>query len=225
MTPTPAAPPGDDLDALKALWREIGEKLDRTHALDLDRVARERTRRARLWLLPLVGADLVRVAIAVALIALAAPFWTRHLDTPHLGISGVLVHLYAILLAAGACRGIALALALAVDAPVLEQQRRLARLARWRRLTGRVAVYLGCVVWVPLALVVLGAWAGVDLASLAPRVYGWMIASALVALAGAAAIDAWTARRARASGAPADDGYLLGRARAELDAIERFARE
>jgi hypothetical protein len=213
------------LDDIKSSWRAIEEKLDRQYALDLDRYARSGTWRARLWLAPYALGQFLSLGFAILLIAVAAPFWFEHLATAHLAASGIVVHAYGILLAAAAGRGIALALSMRAGAPVLENQRRLASLLRWRRLAGRVFGYLGCIVWVPMLLVGLGTWPGVDLVAVAPRLVAWMVASAGVALVAAAAIDAWYRRRARREAGGDDDGYALGRARAELDAIERFMKE
>lgn len=214
-----------NLDDIKTAWRAMEDKLDRQYALDLDRHARSGTLRARLWLAPYALGQCLALGFAILLIALAAPFWVEHVATVHLAASGIAVHAYGVLLAAAGVRGIALALSIRPGAPVLENQRRLASLLAWRRLAGRVFGYLGCIVWVPMFLVGLGYWPGIDLAAVAPRLVAWMVASAGIAFVAAAAIDAWRRRRARRKAAGDDDGYALGRARSELDAIERFTKE
>jgi len=213
-----------DLSLLKDSWRALERKLERQHALELARLRARGFSRVRLQLFPLWLGALATIGIGLALVVPAASFWIAHRHEPAPLVAGLALHLYGIL-ALGFGVGELVHLArLDFAAPLVALQGRLAALHE-QRVTG--ALWLGLpwwLLWFALPLCLARAFAGIDLYQRAP---GWVLGNLGVGLVGLVA-SLLLVRRLRRR-APAPDasafGFFLGRARRELEELERFERE
>lgn len=230
-----------ELDELKAVWNRLDEELnsawdrvdlrvDGIEALASQDWRERRVDRSRASLRWFGWAQLVEMAIWIAMVIIAAPFWIDHRDTPHLLAAGLVLHVYGVAAIWAAATRALLAARVYFTAPVLDIQRRLARL---RRFTTVSTVALGLpwwCLWLVATMVAAKAWLGVDLYAVAPDWIHATLAFGVIGMAG----SIWLARRwvHRPPAHPwlrrmIDDlaGCNLRRARQQIDEIERFERQ
>ena len=158
-----------EFDDLKSAWRALDARLARLEGLGLDlareRREGERRRRTRasigaLW--PLALGQVVQFLLGAGLIVFAAMYWSSNLDRLHLVASGLFLHATGIWMAASAGYEISLLSGLRWTMPVLDLQKRLARLRHWRTRNSIMFAWIGCFAWVPMMLMAFAA-AGADL--------------------------------------------------------------
>ena len=226
-----------ELDELKTAWRNLDTELNATwNRLDLrldgvealalqDRYERGIGRsRASVRLFGL--AQLLELAIWLVMVDVAASFWFDHRDTPHLLAAGLTLHVYGVAAIWASATRALLAAGVYYTAPVLDIQRRLARLQRFTTVSTVALSLPWWCLWLVATLVGAKLWLGVDLYAAAP---GWVVATlafGLVAMGG----SVWLAMR-WAMQPPSrpwlrsiiDDlaGRNLRSARRRLDEIER----
>jgi hypothetical protein len=171
------------LDQLQAAWQALDARLARIVSLQVDaaaaRTVKQRGERARASvraLRPLLAGQLLQALFGTGLIVFAAVFWSSHMDRLHLMLAGISLHAYAIWLLASAGHEIHQLAQIRYTTPVLELQKRLATLRRWRSRNGLVFAYAGCFVWIP-AMLILFAWLGVDVWTHQPQVVAWFFGS------------------------------------------------
>jgi hypothetical protein len=150
-----------DIGELERAWHDLDGRL-----AGLERQARrEREHRAfasvRARLRPLALGQLVQLAIAVAIVVVAGPYWVGHWGTPHLVVYGVAIHAYGIALLIVALTQLMAVWRVDYRQPVLVVQRRLLQLAWLRVRSERWLLMAGFVVWVPFVFAVAAA-AGLD---------------------------------------------------------------
>jgi hypothetical protein len=162
------------------------------------------------------------------LITLAVgPFWWNHRAEPGLLLSGLVLHVYAVLMIALGARVIALILTLQLDSPVVEIQKALARLRRSSVMTGFVVGMPWWLLWIPLISVVFG------LDPIADVPQTWVIINLAIGVAGILGTlwffrHLWTASAESEQRRPVEEsvaGKGFRSARAFLDEIARFERE
>ena len=179
-----------DLDSLRMHWQAHDRVLDvtlrlearivRTHVLD-----RVRTRLQRLtWLLGLELAILIPLAIALETFVMSHTASTRYL------LSGGLVLVFVIALAAGAVRQLAALHRIDLSSPVIAMQATLESLRLERIRTTLVALGAAPLIWLPALFVLLQATTGVDWYALVGSawiatniMFGILVAIAAVAIA------------------------------------------
>jgi len=180
-------------------------------------------------LTPLHVGQWVQLLAGLAMAVLAASFWVQHRATPHLLVSGLLLHAYAVMWIVCAARELHLLHRIDPAAPVLAIQRRLAQLRAWRLLIAPWFGVTGCLIWIPFVLVVFKAAFGADIWRHAPGVVAIFVAVGVLCLATLLAFMRWVRQPQRARLARAlDDGAVgrsVNRAQAELDEIARFEQE
>lgn len=140
----------------------------------------------------------------------------------------MVMQVYGMALIASGAQTLALLGRLDYAAPVLEIQRRLARVERWYKTSGLVHGMAWWLLWVP-ALMMLGGAAGRDILARGPRVLGGYAAACVVGLI----VSLWLVRRAERSDRPAvrtwakraAAGASLYRAGQLLDEIHQFERD
>jgi hypothetical protein len=174
---------GNELDTLRGAWQALDARLARIESLQIDAAeARadknrgERVRASVRALRPLLAGQLLQALFGTGLLVFAAVFWSSHMDRLHLMLAGISLHAYAIWLLASAGHEIHQLAQIRYTTPVLELQKRLARLRRWRSRNGLVFAYAGCFIWIP-AMLILFAWLGVDVWARQPGVVGWFLVS------------------------------------------------
>lgn len=142
-------------------------------------------------------------------------------------VSGLLVHVYAVLMIVLGARVVVSIRTLDLDAPVIEIQRSLARLRRSYVMTGFVVGLPWWVLWMPLVMVVFGF----DLVSGTSQ--AWLVANLVVGVVGIAGtlwyyrhlwVDPVDSERRRRVEETAS-GASFRSARRLLDEIARFERE
>lgn len=230
-----------ELDDLKSAWRRLDSDLDAawTHfdlradgveALALQTRSDRGLDRSRASLRRFGLAQLLEMAIWIAMVVIAASFWFDHRGTPHLLAAGLVLHVYGIVAIWASVTRALLVARVYYTAPVLDIQRRVARL---RRFTTVTTVALGLPWWcLWLVATIVGAklWLGVDLYAAAPT---WIVATlafGAVAMAGSVWLAVRWAKHPPANPrlrAMIDDlaGCNLQRARRQLAEIEHFERE
>ncbi|WP_434422988.1 hypothetical protein [Nannocystis pusilla] len=215
-----------ELDDLKQAWQALDRRLERHDALQLQLLHERATDRARSRLRPLMFGLWCQTLIAGALVFACASFWADHHDTPHLVLCGAVLQAYLLMVVVLGARELVLVRAIDPAEPVVLNQRRLAVLRAWRV---RTSPWLGlpwALLHVPL-LVCLAANNGEDLIARAPGFVVMQLAIGAVVLASILVfIRASRSRpRLRAALERSASGNSVERARAALDAIDRFEQE
>jgi hypothetical protein len=225
--------PGMELDELRRAWRTLDLRLQRQNALQFALLQSEHVGRARSRLRPLLFGQCLSMLFGIALILLGVVTWRAHSGTPHLLLVGVLLHVAGVATAAAAAHVCALVMRIDHAVPVLELQRRLARLRRAHVLGGMLVGLPWWLLWIPAAMA-LAALAGIDLLAAAGghTAGSWVMASlgvGVLGLAGTWLFHRWTQAPSRAALAAriaqAAAGESLRRAQAEIDALARYAEE
>ncbi len=197
-----------DLDTLKTTWKSLDERLARIETLQSEANAIERARDAearakagqlasRRALRPLaIGLGLQAIA-GVVLATIAVAFWVKRADLgAQFVVYGVLVQAYAVALIASAGHELSLIRRVRMTSAVLDTQRALAELRRWRETAGWVLGLAGGVIWVPLLLMGL-AVLGADVWTHRPSFIGWLTLWAVGGTAAVWAILRWAERHPR----------------------------
>ncbi len=218
-----------ELDDFKLAWQSLDQRLQQQNTIGLQLLRERGLDRARKHLRPLWWGQLAQMLFGLLCIVLGAVCWNTHGDDVPLLVAGIVVHAYGIAtLVAG---GITLGLIAQVDyaAPVVQIQKRLAKLRRFYVVSGAAVGLAWWVLWVPFVMVLAGLDSNADgQAWLQPWVY--------ISLGGGVAgllATWWFHRWSRHPGRPRmakvmDDsvtGGSLLRAQARLDEIERFERQ
>lgn len=229
-----------DLDDLKHSWKALDARLARIEALQSEANAIERAREAearatagllasRHALRPLALGLVLQAVVGVLLMIAAVAFWGARIGddaSAALIASGVAVQAYAIALIASAGHELSLIRRVRMTAAVLDMQRALATLRRWRETAGWVLGMAGGLIWVPLLLMGF-AMAGVDLWTQRPDLVAWWTGSAIVFTALIGFGLRWAYRHPRVANAMQADaaGQSVRRAELALADVQAFEGE
>jgi hypothetical protein len=218
-----------ELDDLKQGWQTLGNALARQSDLAEREFRARKLDRARSSLRSLVAGQALQIAFGTASVVLGVSVWHRHVGGNALFASGVVIHVYGVLLIASAAIVLGLIGRIDYTAPVLAIQQALARLRRIYVITSLALGLAWWLLWIPYALAGFDLLFGVDLY---PHMRGpvwWMVASGVAGLALTLALIAWSLHAAGPRLARALDdtatGFSLRRARAHLDELATFAAE
>ena len=219
-----------ELDEMKLAWQSLDRRMARREALDLENYKERKIATARSRLRPLVVGQVMQLLLGIAMVMLSASFWVAHRHTPHLLVSGLLVQAWGLMHLVCAARELHQIISIDYAEPVLAIQRKLAQLRAWRIRSGRLFGAVGCVLWLPLLLVVFKAGLGLDLYARAPRIYAIvMVGTAIGSLVALLAFRRWMRHPRGAKIAKAEEDQLAGpsvnRAQSVLDEIARFERD
>jgi hypothetical protein len=172
-----------ELDEMKLAWQALGRQLERQHALNLELLRRERAGRARRHLRPLVWGQSLQIVLGVAIMLWGIGFWSTHLGIWQAVACGIAMQLLGTLAVAFPVRLLVMQQGIDYAAPVLDIQRRLARMRAWRvKVEAPVFAVLGGVIWIPALMM----WAqyegdgfGLNLwQHVRPGFIAWLLASA-----------------------------------------------
>jgi hypothetical protein len=218
-----------ELDEMKNAWLALDRRLERQEALNVHTFREGRLDRLRASLKPMLVGRIVQI-VAGALLALTfAPFWVRHLDTPHLVVIGASLHAYALMLIIGGARDIYLIQRIDYAAPVLQIQQRLTALRAWLLKSAPVFGAIGCFIWIPFVLWAFVVLFGADVYAHAPEVVWWFAASGVLCLAAMLLVLRWVRHPGRSKWAAMLERSVVGnsvyKAQRFLDEITAFARE
>lgn len=217
-----------ELDDLKSTWQTLNRNLERQHALALHQFRENKLTRFRSGFRLLVTGQIIQIICGGLLALLGGSFWVDHLGGAHLMIYGISLHLYGIMLIVFAARDLYLIKQFDYAAPVLVLQKQIAALRDWHVRAGIWFGITGCVIWIPLMLMIF-YWLGADVWKRNPEVVGWFFLSALICLAFVYALIAISRRSGREDLVKkmedSSAGRSIRRTCSLLEEIERFERE
>lgn len=227
--------PGSEFDSMRDAWQALDARLAKIESLQIDaaqaRFEKKRGERVRASvraLRPLLAGQVLQLLCGVGLIVFAAVFWSSQMDRLHLMLAGISLHVFGIWMLGSAAHEIGQIAQLRYTTPVLELQKRLATLRRWRSRNGLVFAYAGCFVWIPMMLITL-AWAGVDVWAHSPLVLISFFVSGAVCALGVFALHRYLhgTRRPKLAAwmKQQEAGTSVGRAEQALAEIEAFEAE
>ena len=217
-----------ELDDLKTAWKALDERLQTQTALNVRMFKDGKLDKLRRSLRPLAWGQVVQIVFGSACILLGAGIWSQYASVTHLLVAGILVHLSGVsMLAMGVLMQIAMS-RIDYGAPVLEIQRQLARVRTIYVRGGLIVGLQWWFIWIAYLMVVM-AYAGVDLYKHAPGVAWYGVAIGAAGLAVTWVFHRWSRRPGRERIAEQVDAYLAGtrltRAQGMLDEVAQFEKE
>lgn len=219
-----------ELDDLKQALIRLDRRLEEQTAVNVAQVRREARSRLEESLRPLGRAQtwLIVTGALTTFVGVAVWHGTRGtISGPF--VSGVILHLYGIaMIVFGAVTKVLIA-GIDWSGPVLEIQRRLARVRKAHVLAGIVIGLSWCMLWIPALIALAQFLFGVDIFAPSPSTWLWMMAGGLGLMIAAGLFQYWAGVTGRtavsAAIGRAYTGEHLARAQAELDSIQRFERD
>lgn len=219
-----------ELDEMKQAWQALDRRLEQQEALNW-RIWRDgQAERLRRGLRPLVWGQSLQIALGIAAMLWGIGFWSSHLGTWQAMACGIAMQVFGILTIIFPARVLSLVQAIDYAAPVLDIQRRVARLRAWRvRVEAPVFAVLGSLVWIPAIFMLIQYdmdRVGVDLWSRLTGVLPWLLSAGAVSLgvvALAYVLLRWLGHRRWLEDNFA--GSAIRKAEAMLGEIARFERE
>ena len=176
-----------ELDEMKLAWQAMGQQLERQNALNEQLFRQGRADRLRRHLRPLAWGQSLLIVLGVVIMLWGISFWSTHLDIWQAVACGVFMQLFGTLTLAFPIRLLMMRQGIDYAAPVLDIQRRLARMRAWRvKVEAPVFAVLGGVVWIP-ALLMLAQYEGDPFGlnpwqHMRPGVMAWLLLSVAVAV-------------------------------------------
>ncbi|KAF1006177.1 MAG: hypothetical protein GAK28_02795 [Luteibacter sp.] len=175
-----------ELDEMKLAWQSLDRRLERQEALNWQILRERQGDRLRRGLRPLVWGQLAQMVLGVAVAVWGIGFWHGHLGIWQAMACGIAMQVFGTLTVIFTARVLGMVHAIDYAAPVLDIQRRIARLRAWRvKVEAPLFALLGSVIWIPVMLM-LGQYA-MDRAGVtwggAQGVLAWILLSAGVSLA------------------------------------------
>ncbi|CAN5267018.1 hypothetical protein BH10PSE17_BH10PSE17_13210 [soil metagenome] len=218
-----------ELDDFSQAWRAFDARLDRQADLTRQLFVECRLDRVRSGLRPLLIGQCLQALVGLAIAIVSGSFWVAHFDVPQLRWAGLSVHAFAIAMIVMAVPAILVLLTIDYSKPVVTLQRQLAMLRVNQRRSAILFAYAGCVIWVPLMMMVAKIVWGLDLFHAPAGYLGWNLLFAAVLVLLLAGFFQWSAmpgREAlRARIERSRHGWTVNRASAAADEIERFSRD
>lgn len=218
-----------ELDDLKLAWQTLGSQLERQQYMQWQSLRAQALDRARSQLSPLLWGQVAQVLLGIGLVVLGIACWSRAPGaTSLLFANGIAVHVFGVLNIILA--GITIGQARNIDysAPVLEIQRRNARLLRVYLLNGNLCGLAWWMLWMPVTIA-FASLAWIDLTRQAP---GFIWSGLVVSVAGLVATWCYLRRpggrravRTDTHGSVGDGGDGIRRAQRILDEVARFERD
>lgn len=224
-----------ELDELKQAWQTLDKRLQQQNAMQFQLLRDKRIDKMKSSLRPLLIGQIVQILFGAWMVLIGVDVWASHRDVPHLLIAGIVMHVYGVatIIAGGiVCGGIA-----GIDhaAPVLELQRRLAKLRKQYLLGGMWVGLPWWVMWVPFIMTLAMSATGIDIYAVARAsspLANWLNISLGVGVLGLFAtwvFHRWSRHPSRAAfGRKLEDdaaGGSLRKAQAELDALRAYQNE
>lgn len=218
-----------ELDELKTAWQSLGSQLQQQNRISLQLLRDKKLDKTRKSLRPLYWGHIVQVVLGIVSIIFGVSVWTKNIDSAPLLVSGIVAHLYGILLIITAGQVMYQIKKLDYSAPVLGIQKQISRVERTYVNNGWLIGLPWWLLWIPYTLGIL-ALIGIDLA---PKVsIGWIIWSIAAGVAGMVITwlwYRWATNPKRAERAQkinqAIAGASLTQAKQFVQEIEQFEQE
>lgn len=219
--------PANELEDLKAAWLILNRNLERRHTLALHQFKESKRARFRSGLRPLAIGQAMQLIGGANLAGLSAWFWANHPENIQGTVLGLLLHAYGVMLAAFAIRDLILIHQIDYGAPVVAMQKQIASLRAWHLRAGLWLAVAGCVVWLPLILLI-PHFMGLRIWEAGPQTVLWLMLNGVVCL-GLAGAAVYLFRRGQGRLAKSLRASAIGRsvcrAEAALEDIARFEQE
>lgn len=219
-----------ELDDMKLAWQSVEQRLDAQEAFGQRLWCERRLDKLRHGLRPLFWGQSAQIAFGFLMMLWGVSFWTSHLDVVQVFWCGMVVQASGLVMIVLAIRLLLLAQGLDFATPVLDIQRRLARMRVWRvKVEAPLMVLMGSFVWIPVLLMLVQQSRdrqGYDYGSYFPALVPWLALNGLVALVLALLVYWLMKKTGRVRWLENSfAGSAIRRAEAELEAINRFAHE
>jgi hypothetical protein len=217
-----------EMEELKGLWARSEDRLEASMRLNTLLLQQTNLQRAAASLRCLSLGGLVELAVNLVAVVLLGSFAADHVREPRFLVPAIALGIYAVALLAARVRQIVDIWTVDYDEPVVALQKKLEELRVRRIRTTLWTLLFAPLMWVPLLIVALRGFFGVDFYAVADA--GWLVANGLLGVA-AIPLATFAARRYGPRLARfglirtlADDiaGRSLARALDALDAIRRF---
>jgi len=164
-----------NLDEMKKAWQALDRRLEREHALNFARFKLDRMRSVRGAMRPLLAAQLAQAFLGALTFVWSAMFWVEHRATPHLVALGALCQLWALALTALSVAELVALSRIDYAAPVLAIQKRIAELRARRIRLAPFFVVTGCIMWLPVMLIVFHQIGGAERWADSPEIVDWFV--------------------------------------------------
>lgn len=125
-----------ELDDLKATWQNLNDTMARQYVLNVAFLKDQKLDKVRHGLRPMVWGQAIQIVLGALLALTSANFWVNHRQVPHLLVSGLVMHAYGLAMILFGVRMQVLIARIDFGAPVLEIQRRMARLRHFYSRSG-----------------------------------------------------------------------------------------
>jgi hypothetical protein len=219
-----------ELDEMKQAWLELDQRLAQQEALNWQIFREGQADKLRRGLRPLVWGQSVQIALGIAITLWGVSFWSTHSHVWQAMTCGIVMQVFGMLAILFPVRVLSLVQAIDYAAPVLDIQRRLARLRTWRvKVEAPVFSVLGSFIWIPAMLMLIQDEmdrTGVNLWKVMSGKLPWLLSSAAISLAVvglAYVLLRWLGHRRWLEDNFA--GSAVKRAESMLEAIAKFERE
>lgn len=218
-----------DNNAIKLAWAEMNRRIEQQDQIISNHFYKKHLTKSRNALWPLFIGQLIQMLAGIGVILLGVATWQPNIDVIHVFISGLVIHLYGIMLVAFS--GIMLGKMKSIDysASVTEIQQKLAKLRLFHIVFGRIIGLPWWVLWVPFAISFFAVAFGVDMYSRMPLALNISLAFGLVGLIATWLFHRWTKNPARAQLRStldkAETGSSLRKAQEIVDELEQFKSE
>lgn len=217
-----------ELDELKASWKRLDERVQELTLINRRLLVDATARKARWRLAPVLAGSVANVIIGAITAIAAGSFWSAHLDSPPVLVSGITLHALGIVFIVIGAGRLALARRVKFTQPVVEIQRSLASLQKWEAWSFHAAWIVCCVLPLAIAISFVMATAGADFRE---RASGYLLTNLAVWLLVAFTpllLYVWSHRRGGKFAARMDaflTSHSIARAREMIDEIDDFTRD
>lgn len=218
-----------EFDDMKAAWQTLDRRLEQQHALNLQLFRDSRADKARSELRPLFWGHIVQIFSGVLMILLGVSVWSSHREVTNLLVSGIIVHVYGVLVIMLAGTTIGMIKRLDYSAPVLMIQKKLLQLRRFYVLSGKIVGLSWWVFWIPFTTTLLAWLFGVDLLANVPSLVTWWVPIGIVGIFATIGLHRWARRSGHARLLKFMDNSMTGsslrKAQSILEEIRQFEQE
>jgi hypothetical protein len=145
-----------ELDEMKLAWQALDHRLARQEALNWQIFRDRQSDKLRRGLRPLVWGQSAQIVLGFVLALWGISFWLAHRDIWQAMACGIAMQAFGTLAIIFPARVLSLVQGIDYAAPVVEIQRRIARLRAWRvKVEAPVFAVLGSVIWIPAMLMLI----------------------------------------------------------------------
>lgn len=215
-----------DINEIKHAWDAMNRRIEQQDTFINNHLYQKHLDKSRNALWPLFVGQIVQLLAGVSLIILGLTSWQSSLNVTHIFISGLVIHVYGILMTI--LSGIMLGKIRSIDysAPVIEIQQKLAKLRFFYIVSSRLLGLSWWVLWVPFAITLFAVTFGVDMYSRMPLALTISLVFGALGLIATWLFHRWTKHPSRTNLRSkldkAETGTSLRRAQEMVNELARF---